>query len=377
MVILTNPDKSLAPAELKSWDFVSNFEEIAHNPEYAGGDAEGMHWVSGTEMGAGKYVPLMGGLTELLFRAYSKHYWVELTPDQVWAAIATQLAFYVNARAEELRERLVSHKGQMELEVTMPGTVHTCRYDKFVEELIPLIDEQLKDDLAEWFMPKFSTTTPNVRAVLGVTLMATTQKYFTFTCNLRCGIKGVKLHGEVADWEALCGMIQKLRTLATDDGAMDAWVKMLEPIGEQLLQTARGVDNFKWWQEVVHKTGGGSGPTYVEGWAAAFTTFTTKGAARPAGPTGYPKVDTNHFAPGIVSVPVKIVDDRVYHATMFSGCLAARVGSVGGELSLAPVLSWSLGIPKAQLAESPPAAGAGASAADATADDFNYRGGRH
>ena len=379
MVILTNPDKhtlSVPRPDIRR-QLRATFEAVAHDPEFAGGGAAGMHWLAGSQVpGKHCFLPQMGGLVSVLFRAYSEHYALTLTPDDFWTAVVTQLSFYVNARAEKLRERLVDHEGQIDLEVAMGGSLATCKYDQFVEKLIPLIDKNLKSDLAEWFVPDFSTTTPDIKVSLGVALMATTQKYFTFTCNLRCGLPQVKLLGTVEDWEKLRDHVQKLRSLTTDDGTMEAWLKMLEPIFDELVKTARGEDNFEWWQTVAHSTGGGSGPTYNDGWSAAFTAFTTKGAFRKASPSGYPKIDTNLFAPGVVMVPVRILDDREYHASMFSGCLAAHVDMNTEYPTLRPITAWSIAIPEDEWAAAETGAARPAAPAEAEVNGgLHYRGG--
>ena len=64
------------------------------------------------------------------------------------------------------------------------------------------MDEQIvkniKDpSIADWLIPKFSTTTENDRIVASVTLMATLQSYFEYKYCLLCGLPSITLLGTV------------------------------------------------------------------------------------------------------------------------------------------------------------------------------------
>ncbi|KAE9388072.1 hypothetical protein BT96DRAFT_927257 [Gymnopus androsaceus JB14] len=50
------------------------------------------------------------GLVNTLLKAYSAHHAVSIRPDDVWITILTQFSFFVNANAEELRDKFVAHK---------------------------------------------------------------------------------------------------------------------------------------------------------------------------------------------------------------------------------------------------------------------------
>jgi len=71
--------------------------------------------------------------------------------------------------------------------------------------------KNIKDpSVGEWLQPNFSTTKPQDRVVACVTVMATLQKYFTYTCRTKCGIPKVSLLGKVEDWKALRTKIDRL-----------------------------------------------------------------------------------------------------------------------------------------------------------------------
>jgi hypothetical protein len=54
-------------------------------------------------------------------RAYNGHHHLILRPDDIWLSIMTQFSFYINARAEEFRDKFVSFDGKKELTVSAVG----------------------------------------------------------------------------------------------------------------------------------------------------------------------------------------------------------------------------------------------------------------
>jgi len=55
------------------------------------------------------------GFIWAVVKAYSDHHNLTIRPEDVWFSILTQLSFFVNAHAEELRSFFVSHDGKKEL----------------------------------------------------------------------------------------------------------------------------------------------------------------------------------------------------------------------------------------------------------------------
>lgn len=53
---------------------------------------------------------LGNGFIGALYDAYSKHYELVLRPDDVWLAIGTAFANYVDAHSEEMRKEFVNHE---------------------------------------------------------------------------------------------------------------------------------------------------------------------------------------------------------------------------------------------------------------------------
>lgn len=136
------------------------------------------------------------GLVGACTMAYNTHQHLILRPDDVWIAILTQLSFYVNKHAEELRGLFVSHQGKKELTVVM-GKHSSGDFERFISLMRSLIEEEIKDpSFLEWITPRFSTTTATDRTVCSVILMGTLKEYFAYGRVIACGIPSVTLLGE-------------------------------------------------------------------------------------------------------------------------------------------------------------------------------------
>jgi len=54
--------------------------------------------------------------------AYANHHHLRIRPDYIWLTILAQFSFYFQARAEQLRNKVVNFKGKKQLEVKVPGS---------------------------------------------------------------------------------------------------------------------------------------------------------------------------------------------------------------------------------------------------------------
>ena len=85
------------------------------------------------------------GLVYAAYHAYSSHHHLIIRPEDVWFAILSQLNFYINAHAEELREYFVAHEGQRELWVYAEGNIQTVNMGKLAEQMTKEIQNNVKD----------------------------------------------------------------------------------------------------------------------------------------------------------------------------------------------------------------------------------------
>lgn len=204
------------------------------------------------------------------FHAYSGHHHLTVRPEDIWFSILSQLNFYVNAHAEELRDYFVAHEGRKELEVVDFGTIHSVDFGHLSQRMTHLIQENVKDpDLRTWIMPNWTTTTYDDVTVASVLMMGTLQKYFSYRMKLICGIPTVTLLGERADWEDILKRLDTLPELG-DEPAMFA--TLLRPVLRHFVasfdpEPSPAVKDF--WSKIAHQTGG-SGPYFLSGWITAF-----------------------------------------------------------------------------------------------------------
>ncbi|CAK4083533.1 unnamed protein product [Aphanomyces euteiches] len=296
----------------------------------------------------GSLTPTTSGFVLGAVQAYNQHHDLVIRPDDIWLAIMIQFGFFVNGNAETLRESLVKHQGQKELEVTEIGTLYSVDYGKMAAQMIGKMEEHLVDPtLAQWVLPSFSTTTDHDRIVGSVVMMASMKKYFTYKFSLRCGIPNVTLLGTVQDWENIRSRVDGLKLYG---GHMSEWVEMLDGVLDQFVASAKGNVNVDFWQRICHHIGGGSGPRYISGWLSVFCVFNEDGAWQGSTKSvttwgeetvsDFPIINTNDIPSGYLTVDVTIDDNGVeYKALMFAGHLSYQVEE---ERRIAPHLSWAI-----------------------------------
>jgi hypothetical protein len=100
------------------------------------------------------------------------------------------------------------------------------------------------------------------------------------------------------------------------------------------------------WNRIAHKTGGGSGPRYIEGWILAFSPFDDETryclnsleAIKRGDRFGH--IDTNDVPSCTVVVPVTIDDNgREYKTEFVAGLIATAVPEA---TTVAPLAGWAL-----------------------------------
>lgn len=280
------------------------------------------------------------GWVNAAFDAYSGHHHLTIRPEDIWFSILSQINFYINAHAEELREYFVEHEGQKELEVKDVGTMDTVDFGKLARQMTGLIQENVKDpELRDWIMPKWSTTTENDLTVASILMMGSLQKYFTYTMTLLCGIPSVTLLGDRADWEDMLTRLDKLKELGDEP---TVFASLLEPVLQYFVASFDPEPSpavMEFWGKIAHHESGGSGPSYLSGWITAFCFWDEDGKlmyslSRTGGcvidGVDYHQVDTSKIPSGYASVPVLINDNGSLHKTrIVAGLIGIQASSSG------------------------------------------------
>lgn len=213
-----------------------------------------------------RHMPKVGafshGLMEAIHFSFSDHYPLVLSPDTVWLTLAQGFAAHVNANAESLRKRFVSHEGKklilLERDHFVKGSPDNdwqgC-FSEFSDKIADHIGK--KRDLV---VSNFSTTDLVSRAASEVVLMDSMKSYFKYGVRTICGIPSITLLGEVADWK-------NIRTRAENlaEYELDWWIKPLLPVLDQLVAASEGNPDIKFFDS-FYKVENMSGGPYASGW---------------------------------------------------------------------------------------------------------------
>ena len=302
--------------------------------------------------------PSSNGFVHGAILAYNHHHHLRIRPEDVWFAIISQIGFYINCHAEELRGMFVAHQGKKELEIVFEmGDRYSVDFGVFAQRMTNLIDENVLDpELREWVLPAFSTTTEHDQIVASILLMGVTQKYFNYKCTMCCGLPSVTLLGQKTDWQLIYSRLDKLETFGAEP---TQFCKLLRPVISHFIKSFEDPtsdDTISFWQRIAHRYNMGSGPSYYSGWITAFCFWREDGqslykcltwsdsqertgwekARHPVleldGVT-YHRVESDEVPPGYSSVPVKVDDNGdVIDSTMVAGSVGINCTSSGDEM---------------------------------------------
>jgi hypothetical protein len=289
--------------------------------------------------------------------AYCRHHHLVIRPEDVWFAILTQLGFFVNAHAEELRSFFLSHADRKELVVSDFGCTRVADFGEMALKMTNLMAENLNDpELLPWIMPAFSTTKETDKVIASVLVMGAMQKYFSYRFNLCCGIPSVTLLGVRADWEDMLQRLEKLPQLGPEPTQFYGLLKPVLTYFVSSFDSPTATSTIDFWKKIAHKSGG-SGPRYLSGWITAFCFWDGDGkslyAPRGDGPSGpvnidgynlrnpgcdlhgtvYHRIAVKDIPAGYASVPVTVNDNgHEYDAVMCAGSVGVQATSSGDAL---------------------------------------------
>ncbi|KAI8164729.1 Vegetative incompatibility protein HET-E-1 [Colletotrichum sp. SAR 10_70] len=289
--------------------------------------------------------PSQNGFLWAVYHAYSNHHHLHIRPEDIWFAILTQLSFYINANSESLRSLFVEHEGRKKLKIRLlTSTMESTDFGGLAQRFSEMISSNVKDEeLHDWIMPSFTTTSDNDRVVASILFMGAMQNYFSYEAQLRCGLPSVTLQGDVADYEDILARLQKIEEFGDEP---KQFVKLMRPILEHMIMSFNNPDSPQvevFWNKIAKFHSRGSGGDHVSGWLGVFSFWSASGQTvmgssgdwQPSIVDGVPrmKVLMKEFAAGYASVPVIIIEPgTTHHCTMSAGSIgiqAARDSSGG------------------------------------------------
>ncbi|KAH8898554.1 hypothetical protein GQ53DRAFT_635993 [Thozetella sp. PMI_491] len=228
-----------------------------------------------TSASGGGLIPYGNGFVDGIMRAFQQDLHLVLRPDDVWLAILVQFNFYVNGHAEELRKTFVRHEGKeiLAIDVT-PATLADVDIGRFAQGMTDLMQEFIiEQDVREWLIPAFSTTTDEDRSVAAIVMMATMKAYFEYVMLFGCGFPSVTLEGEKSDWEDIRERVRKFGRYGDEPAE---WAVYLEKTLDYMVRSFERPDDQDikdFWMRVCHEAGSegsGMGMHSLSGWITAF-----------------------------------------------------------------------------------------------------------
>ncbi|KAH8668348.1 hypothetical protein BX600DRAFT_434893 [Xylariales sp. PMI_506] len=251
------------------------------------------------------------GLVHTCIEAYNQHHCLVIRPDDIWLGILVQFNSYVNAHSEELRSLFIEHAGQLGLHIE--ANLDDIDHGKMAFLMAKLMQQKVKDEeLQQWVLPAFTTTTKIDQAVASIIFMGTMQKYFTYSWGTRCGLPLVTLMGEVNDWIKIKQRAEKLATFGPEPCR---WLCLLRPILSGFVSTfyepeSPAVKEF--WQGICdeHQPNGSGSITY-SGWITAFCFWDEKGKCLHDVPSQEVRLTRGLMPASFVQVPVTLYNDGV------------------------------------------------------------------
>lgn len=180
-----------------------------------------------------------------IHQAFAEHRPLELRPDDFALLLAQGLSQHINLHAEELREKLVSHKGKITVIVETTWLTTEDEWAIAIETLSKRIREDLNPELHRGFGNDFTTTTPAMRIAGEIALLKAFERYYDYILICICGIPQITLTGTAEDWKKLRQRIDLL-----NEFGLGWWASRLEPIFEQLVASAEGRPDRNFWQAI-------------------------------------------------------------------------------------------------------------------------------
>ena len=154
--------------------------------------------------------------------------------------------------------------------IRQPGCID---YEAFFSQMTNLIQAEIKTDgYVDTIRSDFSTSTSTHRIVSEITVMSSMQEFFEYCMRTMCGIPYIELLGSEEDWERLKMKFLKLKKMLQPIEkliGLDHWWGRVEIICDELIKSANGKADKKWWSNIFTRTqhgfGSGSYATY-DGW---------------------------------------------------------------------------------------------------------------
>jgi hypothetical protein len=195
-------------------------------------------------------------------RAFMDHRPLCLSPDIIWLMICQGVASHINANAEALRPRIVTHQGKITIHVRRDDFVKGSPENPWadaIEEFTGKVREHIGSAF-DLFQPTFTTTGPVERAAAGVVLLDAMRSYFNYDMETECGIPTIMLEGTPEDWQAVADRAEQFAFLD-----LEWWLEPLRTVLRQFVAAAQGNVDRSFWTSLYRYHDESGGPM-ITGW---------------------------------------------------------------------------------------------------------------
>jgi len=194
-----------------------------------------------------------------------------LSPDIIWLMICQGVANHINANAEALRSRFVSHEGKIQISVRRDDFVKGSPENPWaeaIEEFTGKVQEHIGVAF-DLFQPTFTTTGPVEKAAAAIVLLDAMQCYFDYDMETLCGIPAITLEGTSEDWQAIADRAEQFGSLD-----LEWWLEPLRAVLRQFVAAAHGEIDRPFWQSLYRYHDESGGPT-ITGWISTLLPYLT------------------------------------------------------------------------------------------------------
>lgn len=195
--------------------------------------------------------------------AFCLHQPLVLSPDVLWLTICQGFSLHVNRFSEELRYKLVGHKGKEVLSVRRDDFRRGAANDwpGVVSELCEKHSDYVKGTPPTGRLG-LSTSARVHEVAQDIAILDAMHRYFHYGLVTLCGIPRIEVLGTPDDWLAIASEVRRFA-----DFGLGRWADALEPILSQFVDAASGRVDRAFWDDIYkYKGSDGSGGPWVSGW---------------------------------------------------------------------------------------------------------------
>ena len=205
------------------------------------------------------------GFIETLQYCYDEHRPLKLSPDHIWTLICQATSIHINQHYDSLKNIIFTDEKKEELIIRNDSLANNARYwGTLIKDFCNETKNHTRNDLYDFFVPNFSTTTPVQTTVYQITLLESYKKKFSYVGETGCGIPQITIMGNKEDWIWIFDHLSDLDKLG-----LTWWGKELRPIIKEFINVFDDKINVSFWDS-IYKDAAEYGAFYISGWIIKF-----------------------------------------------------------------------------------------------------------